>query len=231
MKRGFIRGLWGIYDRSHRITRRRYNMDRDMDRIKSNAYNEPFRVYVYGKDNFESIKGYGFDAVLLDENPAPFDLVKHQYRNKLEIIKYAMEEDGYDELVYMDWDCIPQKKLPPNYWDIFNQKEVFQANLQLYHRRKAFWRKTELRKVPNGGFVYIRDKTIPSKAIALWDKIQGDNDEPAWAKMTDDMIGGWQGIEKYWELFEAPFCNLHKNSPYSKELLESKDICFIHYQG
>jgi hypothetical protein len=87
--------------------------------------------------------------------------------------------------------------------------------LQLYHRRKAFWRKTELRKVPNGGFIYIRDKLIPEKAIKLWEKLgMGDNDEPAWARLTDDMVGGWQGIEKYWDLFESPFCNLHKSSAF-----------------
>jgi len=231
MKRGFIRGLWGIYDDSNRITKRRYNMDNDMNRIHINSYNEPFKVYVFGKENYDSIQHYGFDTKLINDSPAPFDLVKFQYRNKLEIIKYAMEEDGYDELIYLDWDCVPQKKLPENFWDEFQKKESFQANLQMYHRRKAYWRKEELRKVPNGGFIYLRDKTLPSKAISMWDTIQCDNDEPAWAKLTDEMMGGWQGIEKYWELFETPFCNLHKSSPYSKELLESKDVCFIHYQG
>ena len=232
MKRGFIRGLWGIYDRSHRITKRRYNIDKDMKRIRNNSYNEPFKVYVFGNDNYEQAKKNGFDCVLLDDNPAPFDLIKYQYRNKLEIIKYAMEEDGYDEMVYMDWDCVPKKKIPSNFWDVFMSKEAFQANLQTYHRRKCHWRKEDLRKVPNGGFIYIRDKSISEKVIHLWEQLgRQDNDEPSWARLTDDMMGGWKGIERYWELFEPDFCNLHKNSSYSNKLLNDKNICFIHYQG
>ncbi len=232
MKKGIIRGLWGIYDKSHRITNRRYRMDKDMNNIRKNKFNEPFVVYVFGEENYKHAVGNGFDCILIDKKPFRFDLVKYQYRHKLEILKYAMEEDGYDQLLYMDWDCIPAKRLPDNYWDVFGQKEVFQACLQMYHRRKAHWRKTELRKVPNGGFIYIRDNTIPQQAIDLWVETGSqDNDEPAWAKLTDQMSGGWQGIDKYWELFEAPFCKLHKDSPFSDEQLATKNICYTHYQG
>jgi hypothetical protein len=232
MKRGIIRGLWGVYDRSHRITQRRYRMDKDMKRILCNKYNEPFIVYVFGKENYKSASEKGFNCILIDKEPSRFDLVKHQYRHKLDILKYAMEEDGYDEILYMDWDVIPKKKLPSNYWNVFGKKESFQACLQIYHRRKAHWRTEELRKVPNGGFLYIRDKKIPSIAIDWWEKLgKQDNDEPSWARMTDEMTGGWQGIDKYWELFEIPFCNLHKGSPFSEEKLRSKNVCCIHYQG
>jgi len=208
-------------------------MDKDMNTIAGKKeLNEPFSVYVFGEDNYKMATDKGFDCVLIDDKPYRFDLVKHQYRHKLEIIRYAMEEDGYDEILYMDWDVVPQKKMPSNYWDVLGQKESFQACLQVYHRRKAYWRKEELRKVPNGGFIYIRDKTIPQRAIDLWENLGSqDNDEPAWAKMTDEMMGGWQGIDKFWDLFEIPFCNLHKGSPHSQEKLKSKDVCFIHYQG
>jgi len=232
MKRGIIRGLWGIYDKSHRITRRRYQMDKDMARIKKNEFNEPFIVYVFGEENYEHATKQGFDCILIDKEPSRFDLVKHQYRHKLEILQYAMEEDGYDEILYMDWDVVPHRKLPENFWDVLGQKESFQACLQVYHRRKAHWRTEELRKVPNGGFLYIRDKTIPQRAIDIWEKLgMPDNDEPAYAKMTDNMVGGWKGIEKYWELFEIPFCKLHKGSPYTQERLATKDVRYVHYQG
>lgn len=231
-KRGFIRAVWGTFDPSHRITRRRRQINKDVKRILNNSFNEDFRTYVFGEDNYKGLIKNGVkDVVLVDVNPTPFDAIKHQYRNKLEIIRYAMEEDGYDEMIYMDWDCVPQKKLPVNFWDEMGKKEIFQANLQIYHRRKCHWRKKELRKVPNGGFVYLRDKTLPAKAICYWEKLRGDNDEPAWAKMTDDMVGGWQGPEKYWELFEPMFCDLHRSSPFKPEQLKQKNVCFIHYQG
>ena len=232
MKHGFIRALWGIHDESHKITRRRFRIDKNISSIKRSKFNIPFLVYVMGKQNYESIKSLGFDCKLIDENPAPFDLVKYTYRHKLEIIKYAMEEDGYDELVYLDWDCFPQKSLPTDFWDRMREKGSFQANLQMYHRRKAHWREDELRKVPNGGFIYLRDKSFPQKAIYWWERLGKNNsDEPAWARLTDELIGGWKGIEKYWETFEPMFCNLHMSSPYDDEKLASKDQCFIHYQG
>lgn len=232
MKRGFIRALWGIHDSGHRITNRRFRVDRNIQSILNNEYNEPFKVYVLGQDNYNGLIDLGFDCVLVDKEPFIFDLIKHQYRHKLELIKYAMEEDGYDEIVYLDWDCIPQKKLPNNFWDEMNKKEVFQANLMLYHRRKAHWRSEELRKVPNGGFIYLRDKSLPQKAIDWWEELGNqDNDEPSWARITDEMMGGWKGIELYWDKFEPMFCDLHKSSPYSDEQLSKKDLCFIHHQG
>lgn len=230
-KRAFVRALWGIYDDSNRLVRRRKQMDGDMTRIKCNKFAPPCVVYVFGEDNFKHAKTFGFDCVLIDKNPAPFDLVLEQYRHKLEVLRYAMEEDGYDEIMFVDWDCIPKKQIPSDFWDVLGQKEIIQANLQLYRRRKATWRKGEMRKIPNAGFLYLRDKNLPSKIIEKWEAIQGPSAEPPLAKLTDEMIDGWQGIDKYWELFEPNFCNLHKASPYSKELLDTKDVCFIHYQG
>jgi hypothetical protein len=233
MKRGFIRGLWGIFDKSHRITNRRYSIENDIKDILNNKFGELFKTYVFGKENYDGLRKMGVeDCDLFDEKPFMFDLIKHQYRHKMEIIKYAMENDGYDELVYLDWDCVPQKKINPDFWDELNKKASFQANLQLYHRKKCGWRAEDQRKVPNGGFIYLRDKTLPSLAIQYWEKLKmPDNDEPAWAKVTDEIVGGWKGAGKYWELFEPMCCNLRGSSPYPKELLLKKDVCFIHYQG
>ena len=232
MKRGFIRGVWGIHEKTHRILERRFRTDNDIQTIKKNQFNEPFVTYIFGEDNYKGLTSEGFDCKLLLKEPQAFDLVKYQFRNKLEMLKYAMEEDGYDEIVYLDWDCVPQKKIPSDFWDQLGKKEPFQACLQLYHRKKCHWRPDELRKVPNGGFIYIRDKSIPSEAIKLWEETgKNDSDEIAWAKMTDNWVGGWQGSDRYWDLFEPMFCNIHKNSPHSKEKLETKDVCFIHYQG
>jgi len=232
LKRGFIRALWGIHDRSHRLIERRFRVDENINEILKNKFNEPFRTYVMGEDNYTAIKTLFPDCVMISPNPCMFDLVKYQYRNKLEAIKYAFEQDGYDELVYLDWDCVPKKKLPSSFWDEMSKKEVFQATLQLYHRRKCHWRPEDLRKVPNGGFLYLRDKNLPSLAIEWWEKLgQPDNDEIAWAKIVDERMGGWKGMDVYWEKFEPMFCSLHKSSPYSLDKLKSKDVCFIHYQG
>jgi len=235
MKRGFIRALWGIYAKKDRVIRRRYRIDKDITRIKSvKAGNKhPFVTYVLGKENYEALVAQGFDCKLVSDEPFLYDITKYQYRHKLELIRYAMEEDGYDEIVYLDWDCIPIKPIPDNFWEKMKEKSDFQANLQIYYRRKCFWRETDKRKVPNGGFLYIADKTIPSKVISIWEnRLRQDNDEPAWAKFTDQLIDGWKGEEVYWDKFEAMFCNLHQASSFTPEKLKEKEyVCFRHYQG
>ena len=241
MKRGFIRGLWGIYDSSHRLLNRRFGIDHDIKVILNCKFNQPFTVYIMGEENYKKlistgIEKLGHKVVMVSKEPFMFDLIKYQYRNKIEVIKYAMEQDGYDELVYLDWDCIPQKEIPSDFWESQGKREPFQACLQRYKRPKCPWRSNEnsaIHKVPNGGYLYIRDKSIPSTAAKIWANEIGqpDNDEIAWAKMTDDMFGGWKGDDFYYEKFETMYCNLHRMSPLPQEKLQSKDICFMHYQG
>lgn len=233
MKTGFIRGLWGIFDNSHRITNRRFRVENNINKTLRNKYAPSSQTYVFGKENLIGLEKLGVkNLTLIQEDPFKFDLIKHQYRHKLELIRYAMEVDGYDEILYLDWDCYPTRSLPDDFWEVLRGKGVFQANLIQYHRKKCFWREVDQRKVPNGGFLYIRDKTIPARAIEYWDEMPQDNDEPAWAKIVEDLMGGkWTDINDYWNRFEPEWCNLHKSSPYSPEQLKSKKSCFIHYQG
>lgn len=230
MKRGFIRGLWGIYDDSTRIMQRRAKIDNDINVILSNKFGEPFVTYIFGQENYDQMVKKGLNCVLIDKNPAPFDQQKFVYRHKMELIKYAMEVDKYDEMIYMDWDCIPEKKIPFDFWDNLGKRESFQACLQGYKRHKCPWRKEAQNIVPNGGFLYIRDNTYPDKAIKCWENEMPhqDNDEPAWAKMLDNINNGWIGYEKYWEMYEAMNCRLRRGSPFADKLSQ-KDIYFTHY--
>lgn len=233
MKRGFIRCVWGIYDNSHRLLARRQKIDGDIKRIKDCKFNEPFHVYIYGEDNYKRMVSNGFNCTLVDKSPNPFDLIKHQYRHKMELIKYAMEVDEYEELVYLDWDCVPQKKLPSDFWEHCSKRGPIQACLQQYHKKKCFWRPNDQRKVPNGGFLYIRDKTFPGRAIKYWETMPQDNDEPAWAKLVDELMGGWKdtatSLKLFWDTYETYNCSLWGMSPYSPELLKTKDKNFIHF--
>ena len=232
MKKGFIRALWGIYSKENRTVKRRYRIDGDIDKLLSKQHNEPFVTYVMGTDNYNALTERGVDCHLIHDEPFMFDIKKYQYRHKLECIRYAMEEDGYDEIVYLDWDCFQTRSLPEDFWDSMRDKGTFQANLQQYRRRKCLWRPTDVRKVPNGGFMYIGDKELPSKAIKYWESNMQDNDEPAWARLTDDMVDGWKGRDVYWDKFEAMYCNLHNSSAFiPKKLSEKKNVCFLHRQG
>jgi hypothetical protein len=228
-----MRAMWGVYNPSDRITKRKKRVNKNVQQVLSNAFNEPFITYVFGEDNLKELQEWGVkNCILLDKNPEPWDPIKYQYRHKLEAIRYCFEEDGYDEMVHLDWDCLPQKKLSADFWDTLGKKEIFQANLLMYHRRRACWRgQTDCRKIPNDGFVYMRDKQAINGIIDAWEKEKDKSVEPAMARWTDDYSGGWENKEKYWKLFEPEVVNLHRASPYDKKLLVSKDVNFIHYQG
>jgi hypothetical protein len=246
IKQGFIRALWGVHDKSNRVLANRYKMDLEMQRIANSKYNQPFRTYVMGEDNVQSLIEMGFkDYVMISDKPYMFELVKYRYRNKMEAIRYAMEEDDYDEIVYLDWDCVPIRPLSTDFWDGLGKKDIIQANLMRYRRPKALWRilPTKCKKIDvkrirgtilNGGFLYIRDKTIPSQAIKWWEEIDkqyglGDNDELAWQRLIDEMTNGWTGEDAFWNRFEAMYCKLRSRSPYSSSKNKTKDVCFVHY--
>lgn len=233
MKRGFIRALWGIHDNSHRLLKRRFRVDKNVQSVLNNKFKHQFKVYILGDNNYRVMVDLGFNCVLVDKRPYLYDLVKHQYRNKLELIKYAFDEDKYTELVYLDWDCFPTKNIPEDIWQNMKSKGVFQANLQQYRNIKAPWRMTDPRKVPNGGFLYLGDSDLPDQAIKFWEECGSpDNDEIGWARLCDELSGGWQDIDYYWQNFESMYSNLWRGSVYNESLLlEKKDLCFIHHQG
>ena len=227
----FIRGLWGIYDQSHDLIRRRYKMDTDIKNTLGNKYTVPFTTYVMGTTNMEQLQKVNkFPCVLVNQAPFMFDLVKFQYRNKLEVIKFAMFEQNCDEIVYLDWDCSPVLQQNDMFIEKLRQKSSFQANLAQYIHPKCHWRRTDIRKVPNGGFLYINDKQLVLKAIQCWEKHQQQNDEIAWAQMVDDLMGGWKGVDEYYARFEPMVCKLSHNTPYLDKATQYTPY-FIHYHG
>lgn len=236
MKRAFVRALWGTsktdYDDGW-ITpsRRRNKMDFDVSSTLKNSYTAPFITYVFGKENYDYLKSLKVpNCTLINENPFIYDLQKEFWKHKLDILKYAMEIDKYDEIVYLDWDCVPIKPMDEKFWELLSKKREIQTNLQWYRCIKCPWRgEVDVRKVSNGGFLYIRDNGIPQKLIDTWQNMEASLkfwDEIAISKFIDDLMGGWQGIERYRVDFEPDVCNLKKKSVFEKSL---DNIYFIHY--
>ena len=246
MKKTFIREVWGEGFDVGKDAFRGGKLYNDIISVVNNDKEPEFLCYVFGKQNFDALKKLNVNCVLVDQEPVRWSMEKELYRHKLEIFKIAMEEN--DEIVFLDWDCGAVKECSELMWDVLGKKESLQAPLMSYRTKKCLWRKEEIRKVPNAGFVYIRDNTIPAKLISIWEEF-GEylekrkkekrpirfreqclvfQEEPAMAKFIDDMMGGWIGIDKYWDLFEPMVCNLSKNSPFNKDMLNSKDIHFIH---
>lgn len=252
MKRSFVRGLWGnIWTGDKGNTIRGSKIVDDIRKVFESKYQADFVTYVFGEDNYKELK-LKFDGnfILADDRPTIWNMKTELYRHKLEIIKRAMED--YDQIAFLDWDCVLKKSLPLNVWDILDEGETCQANLFQYRTKKCLWRDKDWRKTCNGGFIYVADKAIPDKFIRNWDDLrvwalkQQDSrremgkelrfrekclmfdDEPAISKYIDDCCGGWPGVEEYWNNFEPKVCRLRKKSAFTQEQNESKNACFVH---
>ena len=241
IKRGFIRVLWGDYSNQHdegwvTPSGRRSKMDKEILLALENEHNPKFQVYVFGEKNYDCLLSLGVEKMgcnitLLNKEPWIYNPQTEFWRHKMDMLDYAMHEDGYDEIIYLDWDCIPIKPIFTDLWDRLHKKTAIQANLMMYRRRKCLWRKTDWRKTSNGGFIYIGNREITKKLIEVWEGLPAEMkfwDEICISKLTDDIIGGWQGVNAYWENFEPDVCNLRKKSG-SDEMAAKKDVCFMHY--
>ena len=231
VKRGFIRGLWGIYEHEgRRLYKRRGKIDHDIRLCMHNKNNEPFRVYVFGEDNYKYLVDLGFDCKLVDKKPILWDMDTQQYRHKLEVFYQGLQE--FDEVVFLDWDCQPIKPLPDNFWEVLGQKAPIQGALNIYHRRKAHWRKQDQRKVPCAEFIYLRGKEVGDDLVDLWENTGRPwSEEVVMARYIDNLVNDDTralDLDKYWELYEPDFFILNRGI-FSPERVNSKNICFKHF--
>jgi hypothetical protein len=226
--------------KNHQFVKSRTKVQKDIKRICMAKNKVDFVTYVYGKDNEKILNDLGFKTVLLCDEPYMWwPNEKRMWWHKLHMYRHIANQDNIKEFVFLDWDCVLNQPLFENFWDRLNQKESFQAalcrygtpiinagrqNLQIPLSAKRKGRAKKI--VPNGGFVYFRDSTIPDK---IWEFANiGCNkwlDEAAYAKYIDDLMGGWIGTKKYWDLFEPEVCRWNGKGPFK---FTKKDNCFRH---
>jgi len=203
IKRGFVRGLWGIHDhQGRRYYLRRTKIDNDIRMASLNKNEQPFFVYVFGEDNYKFLVDNGFNCKMLDKRPIIWDMDTQQFRHKIEVMKVALEEN--DNIVFLDWDCQAIKPIPDYFWDVLEKKAPIQAPLRAYRNWKIQWR--EGNRLPEASFIYIRDKSIGEQLVKLWSELNCPwSEEAVVAKFMDNYQGGWKGVEEYWKIFEPDF--------------------------
>lgn len=229
MSRGFVRGLWGIFDTRRHFDHRK-KLDNDFIHLKQNEFEQPFTAFVWGEDNYKQLCDHGFNCELVDKKPIVWDMEKRQFRHKIEIWRLGLQI--YDEIVHLDWDTQLTEPLPEDFWDRLHEKQPIQAILRMYHRSKAKrWRTVDKRKVPCGSWVYIGEKRIGDELVDKWTEMgQPWSEEEVLAKYTDDWVGGWKGVQTYWDHFEPPFFKLGGNCGiYDEELINTKTPCYRHF--
>ncbi len=226
-KRSFVRSLWGVYDDNDRMLLRRKKQDNDIKLNLLNPFKIDFVSYTFGKDNHQYLLDQGIKSVMVDDKPIVWSMHEEQFRHKLEVFKRAMED--FDEIVFLDWDCMPIRSLPDDFWETMYKRQSIQAIMRMYHRNKAHWRNSDKRKVPEAGWVYIRDRTIPNRLISLWEEMGRPwSEEIVLAQYIDNCMDGWKGIEEYFENYEPLFytwCNVRVCSDF---LLSQKPL-FGHF--
>ena len=186
---------------------------------------ERFTVYVYGANNKIILDNLGIKNILINNSSYVLPY-RNAYIHKL----YAFEKmmNDFNEIVFLDWDTKLIRDIPDDFWEELNKKEVFQSSLWKYKAPKIKHRKThwDNKFISSGGFVYMRDKTIPKRLLELHTTLPNKwSEEGAFSMLTDEMSGGWGGIEKYLKLFEPEYYRCNKGSPYLKE--DKKEPCFF----
>ena len=236
MKRGFVRALWGVYINDI-YNFHRQKIDGEIEFAKHCRYLEPFTTYVFGKDNYEHLKSCNVEqniVKLASNEPILWDMETQCYRHKLEAFKLGMQD--FDEIVFLDWDTVPTKPLPPDFWEVLSKKDPIQAALIQYKiksKSSPYWRKVNRSWASGAAWLYIRDKTIPDKIIKVWEDLgKGWSEELAITKYIDESMGGWKGLEEYQKRFE-PDCfyhpRPHKSRPiHSPDFIAAKKPCFWH---
>ncbi|HUV84584.1 MAG TPA: hypothetical protein VMV86_02695 [Methanosarcinales archaeon] len=236
MSNGFVRVLFGE-DYSAGYPYRRHNMDREIDSIMKNKYTTDFIAYVFGERNFKKLVDKGVNCVLADKKPIVFTS-RRSYMHKAIAIEAAFDE--FDEIVYLDWDCVPTRPLPDNFWESLQSRDVFQCPLYKCTRRVHTWRTGRIppKLVSGGCFMYMRDKSLPSVFLD-WATGTGEmsrtlpnqwNDETYYSRYLDDLMGGWDDgkgeykYDEYFERFEPLYC--HHRKTVFKDKMEL--ACFKH---
>ena len=241
-RRGFVRCLWGVPSKAYRRNSKVVNLD--IEFIKYNTMDQPFTTYVFGKNNYKMLEDHGFQNCKLVSDDVSLwhwkDIKSKkidQYGHKLKTLEMASKD--FDEFIFLDWDCMPVISLPETFWDSFSSKSSVQAHLRSYamkekwiKRKGAIWREKNVNIRPCASFIYIKGKEIAEKIYNTWLEDKSASDEKALAIVTDEMMGGWQGVEKYWEFFEPNCFMLFRDDVrrpcYKKELLKEKDLMFMH---
>lgn len=235
MKNGFIRLVFGD------CTKEGTKFNSELrESIQKSRFD--YCVYVYGKDNYEYLKTLGIEekCKLVDNRPNIWDMVTQLHRHKIEAYRIAMEDDAFDEFVFLDWDLIQTRDIPDNIWDRMREKDEIQSCGNHNKVKQSPWRTVgNQRYAVTAPFIYMRNKNFPREIIKIWEhfgtikdkyphiKLQ-ENDEISIAYFIDELTGGWKGIDVWWERFETMFSNLPRKSFISQDKLDQKTQCFIH---
>lgn len=226
-KKLILRGIWGQTVEVHdRIINRIKKVQREAEEANDKLFSKDnYIVLCFGRENYDNLSRLGYQTKLIYDHPFLFDPRTEQYRHKLYCYEYAFDKLEADEILWLDWDCTPKRNVIIE--DLWKYKSDFAANLMTYNVRKCHWRTEHMRKLPNGGYLYMQKHLIEG-IIRAWETLEDKmNDEVAYAKYLDKRDGDFD-IERYKELYEPWQCKLQQKEAYE---INKDNIYFKHNLG
>ena len=166
----FIRGLWG-------------NFNSFANEIPVTPhYNE--MVYVWGLENYDKLKTLGYDVTFMgDYKLNPYESLVL----KLECLIKGQEDFG--EIIFIDWDVKKIKEIDSELLNDLREKEFSMPtysypiqyltlnenewiNNIIEDFKKYGWRLNDKIIIPNAGFIYTNNSTIPHELKIISEKLK-----------------------------------------------------------
>ncbi len=158
-----IRILWGDFERySNQI-------------INAKKYNLNEKVFVWGKENHQKLTSLGYDCHLINEQPYDYEIAdNHTFisynslTHKIFGLKIAL--DLLDEVLFLDWDCIPTKPLDDNFYEQIRLKNSsLQVPLYCYPKMAFDVMRSQTDDIVMNKFFDVLDKNISQHSHVLND--------------------------------------------------------------
>ena len=223
MNSSFIHGLWGVYSQKSHWWARLPKCEQDIKLYHLNPYSPKTVVYIFGEENFKRMTDLGFDCRLVDKRPYVWDMETEQYRHKMEIWKAGAYD--FDSVTFLDFDCIPLKPIPEDFWPVMNQGEPIKTSIYQYVKKRVNRPPSDHRKVSSASLVYIRGKEHMDAMIKLWEETGKPwKEELTLSLYIDNLNGGWKGIEGY-RKYDVPFYQMSALYPDK----DKNKLIFGHY--
>jgi len=225
-KYGFIRGIWGTPDHQNRRRWTRLNkIHKDVCMAKLNPYEPLIKVYAFGEDNYKFMVDNGFDTKLVDKKCIVWNMDTEQYRHKIEVWNQGLQD--FEQIIYLDWDCIPCCPIPEDIWEELGKGETLRGALYSYHRRKCFWQTEAPRTVMAATFIYLRGLETIQKIIEVWERNGRPwSEEVTLRKYIDEINGGWKGDEYYGKKYEPLYHTL--GARWNEDFKRTRKMVFFH---
>lgn len=204
-KISFVKGLWGCSDQTLEFIKSSNDID---SKILP-------KIYTFGADNYNFLKGLNKDSELLDINPMPYS---DNCRMKLAVLEKALTDSP--EVILVDWHIRLNGELPFNFEDLRKGSPI-RAALRMYKNKRCQWRQEDQRKISASDFLYVKGIKVVKELLEIYNSMEKPVTlEQVIMKYIDHLTGKWRGSDYYRTYFEIPSFTLS----WEKEIYDERKV-------